>query len=249
MPLVESMTSRFFEGWTRLQLPPGTPLKLVIGNIIGSAYDQIARWFLEETDADILLTLEQDHLFPANLLERVANYGPDAPVVGAYYNTRHEPHQPVAGVPMPEDWNRPELWEGEWGEHRATPPWPSLWKEWKRLGQLQRVLFVGLGCTAIRREVLELWPKDRPFFMDDYWEPLATHRSCDVYFCWQAARLGFPILLDCGLRLPHLTVRPITDDDYWRQLEKRARQLGIDPGTGQPIRQPRLAQGRNGRRR
>jgi hypothetical protein len=227
MPLVEMMFSRFFEGFLELEGVQDCPRKLVIGNVIAAAYEQIARWFVEETTCDYLLTLEQDHRFPRNLLARVANY--EDPIVGALYYTRHEPHQPVPGVPYPEDWNRPEVWAGDWSGIRATPLWPSLERDWRQEGGLNRVLFTGLGCTAIRRDVLEDWPKDRPYFADDWWPELGVHRSCDVRFCHEAAKLGHFTYLDCGLVLPHMTVREVTAETYWTGLRKRARELGLSP--------------------
>jgi hypothetical protein len=228
MPLIECMFSRFFVGWTQLQGTEEIPKKFEVGNVIAGAYDKIARWFLEETDRDVLLTMEQDHLYPPNLFERVANYDLEQfPIVGAHYNTRAEPFQPVAGVPYPEHWNDADVWEGNWDPIRATPPWPSLDKAWRKEGKLQRVLFVGLGCTAISRRVLEDWPKDRPYFMDDYWGPLQVHRSCDVRFCHEAAKIGYPTFLDCGLRLPHMTVRPITDENHDAELRQQATRLGL----------------------
>lgn len=227
MPLVEMMYSRFFDGWTQLKGMEDVPKKLVIGNVIAGAYEQIARWFLEERSEDILLTLEQDHRYPPNLLERIANYSPEHPIVGALYYTRAEPFQPVPGVPMPDDWNKPGVWEGDWSDIRATPLWPSLERDWRQRGELQRVLFTGLGCTAIRREVLEAWDKSIPYFADDWWPPLQVHRSCDVRFMHEALKLGFPTYLDCGLVLPHMTVREVTSETYWQRLEARARELGI----------------------
>ena len=228
MPLIEAMFSRFFVGFMQVQDMEPVPKRYEVGNVIAGAYEKIVGWFLEETDADVLLTVEQDHLFPPNLLERVRNYDmKEFPIIGAHYRARAEPHQVVAGVPYPEDWNREEVWEGHWDDIRATPPWPSLERAWREEGKLQRVLFVGLGCTAISRRVLEDFPKDRPYFADDWWEPLAAHRSCDVRFCHEAMKIGYPTFLDCGLRIPHLTVRPITDEDGDAHLARKAAELGI----------------------
>lgn len=225
MPLVESMSSRFFESWLETKIPFEVPKKVVIGGMIPGAYDMIARWFLEETDCDVLLTMEQDHRFPANVLERVANY--EEPIIGAHYYTRYPPFRSVASVPHPEDWNTPGVWAGNWSNIRPTPIWPSLDRQWRREGTLNRVLWVGLGCTAIRRDVFEDWPKNEPYFMDD-WDPdQARHRSCDVRFCNIAAKLGFPTHLDAGMVLPHMTVQEITAETYESDLRQKATKLGI----------------------
>lgn len=231
MPLIEAMYSRFFVGWTAIDGMEPVPKRFETGNVIAGAYEKIARWFVEETDADVLLTMEQDHLYPPNLLERIGNYDMrQFPIIGAHYVTRAEPHHVVVGVPYPEAWNREEVWEGDWTGIRATPPWPSLERTWQEAARLQRVLFVGLGCTAISRAVLEDWPKDEPYFLDDWWPELAAHRSCDVRFCHRAMQLGYPTFMDYGLRIPHMTVRPITEADFWSTMEKRAQELGIAGG-------------------
>jgi hypothetical protein len=188
----------------------------------------MTRWFLEETDADVLLTMEIDHLYPRNLIERIQNYDMEQfPIIGALYYTRYAPHQTVPAVPYPEDWNKPEVWDGDWTDICATPLWPSLEKQWRDEGKLNRVLFVGLGCTAISRRVLEDWPKNEPYFMDDYWEPMMSHRSCDVRFCHKALKLGYPTYLDCGLVLPHIGIQEVTDTTHRDHLKKKAAELGL----------------------
>src|SRR6266480_7460708 len=97
IPAVEQMYARVLVNWLQLDpSPKDCPMKVEYGNVIAGAYDKMARWFLEETDADVLLTLEIDHLYPRNLLERVANYDMENfPIIGSLYYTRYEPYQPV----------------------------------------------------------------------------------------------------------------------------------------------------------
>ena len=75
--------------------------------------------------------------------------------------------------------------------------------------------------------MLEDWDKSKPYFMDDYWEPLQVHRSCDVRFCHEAAKLGHYTYLDCAMVLPHVGIQEVTDTTYWEALEKKAKELGI----------------------
>ena len=229
IPAVEQMYARVLVNWLQMKPAPGSfPMKVEYGNVIACAYDKMARWFVEETDADVLVTMELDHLYPRNVLERIQGYDMNKfPIVGAMYYTRYEPYPPVPGVPYPEDWNKPGVWEGDWDAIKATPIWPSLEKQWIAQGKLQRVLFTGLGCTAISRKVFEDWDKSKPYFADDWWGPLATHRSCDVYFMHNALKLGYPTFLDCGLTLPHIGIQEVTDKTHWEHLEKRARELGL----------------------
>lgn len=240
MPLVEAMYSRFFERWLTLELPPPSqlPRHVEVGGAITDARNRCVRWFLEETDAERLLFLDQDHPFPVNLLERVANYV--EPVVGALYYGRHEPYHPIAIVPHPRWdggdgvmvknlWQLPSIWRGEgWEADKLTYLWPGLESAWRQEGALNQVLAVGAGCMAIRRDVLTGWPQGRPWFT---FETTGAGQAVgeDVYFCREARRAGHDVFLDSGVVLPHLTVRSITHADYIAHLRRRATEAGI-PG-------------------
>ena len=116
IPAVEQMYSRVLLNWLNLKPSPGQfPLRIEYGNVIAAAYDKMSRWFLEETKADVLLTMEIDHLYPENFIKRVQNYDMEKfPIVGALYYTRYAPYAPVPGVPYPEDWDKEEVWNGNW---------------------------------------------------------------------------------------------------------------------------------------
>ena len=221
-PVWEAVSSHFFQSVMELEIPPGTPTKVIIGNLIAEQHERIARWFVEETQTDYLLLLEQDHRFPRNLLARVANY--QDPIVGALYWTRMEPYYPVALVPKPEYWEQPGVWEGQWEGVDLTPLWPSL-EDRYRAGGLNRVCAIGMGCIAIRRDVLEDWPKDRPYFANHY--AFGKYWTDDVWFSCQAAQLGHYSYVDCDLEIPHMGLRDVTYDTHRAHLERRAMELGI----------------------
>jgi hypothetical protein len=224
VPCWQSVATPFFASvWQDLEIPPGTPKRVIEGNLVAEQHERIARWFVEETTADILLLLEQDHRFPPNLLERVANYT-DA-VVGALYWTRNEPYFPVALVPMPELWESPGVWEGQWEGIQLTPLWPSLEDGYREGGQLESVCAVGMGCIAIQREVLEEWPKSEPYFRDHY--QFDRWWTDDVWFCCRARQLGHGVYVDCGLELPHMALREVGHRERRAYLERRAMELGV----------------------
>lgn len=223
IPCWQSVATPFFKSvWEDLEIPLGTLKHVIEGNLVAEQHERIARWFVEETQAGILLLLEQDHRFPRNLLARVANY--TDPVVGAFYHSRNEPYFPVALVPKPEHWNRPGVWEGEWEDVELTPLWPSLEERYRGHG-LNRVCAVGMGCIAIRRDVLEDWPKDRPYFADHY--EFGKYWTDDVWFCAQAAQLGYGVYVDGDLELPHMGLRDVDHQVHRAFLERRAMELGV----------------------
>jgi cellulose synthase/poly-beta-1,6-N-acetylglucosamine synthase-like glycosyltransferase len=241
-PMLETCFARFFAAIVEhLELPPPSvvPRHCEIGSIVPDARNNIVRWFLEETRADYLILVDQDHRLPSNLLERVANY--EEPVVGALYYARTEPHSPIALVPNPRRqrpdgepvnlWNDPAVWGGNWEVDSLVPLWPSLEKDWRAEGKINRVLVVGGGCLAIRRDVLEAWPRELPWFNFSYVAGAGAHRAAtvgeDVWFCRECARQGHGVYLDAGVKIPHMAVREVDDTTYWARLQRMALELGL----------------------
>ena len=236
IPATESVYARFVKSFLEdLRIPTDVPRKVVVGSVVHTAHNDLVKWFLEETHARRLLLLETDHQFPPNLLERVRNY--TEPVTGALYYGRGDPHMPLAFVPNPHQkqpdgeyvsWiNDDGVWAGDWKGGKLTPIWPSLEEEWRRLGQLQRVCVVPMGCTAIRRDVLEDWPAGVPYFLQDYYD--GSIRTDDVYFCHQVVQQGHHVYLDCGVELSHMALTLITHETYRERLRRRAEELELVP--------------------
>jgi hypothetical protein len=221
-PVWQSVATPFFQSVMELEIPDGTPRKVIEGNLVAEQHDRIARWFVEETTADYLLLLEQDHRFPRNLLERVTQY--EDPVVGALYYTRMEPYWPVALVPKPEYLDRPGVWEGQWDGVELTPAWPSLEDEWRANRGLHEVCAVGFGCVAIRRDVLEEWPKDEPYFANHY--EFGQHWTDDVWFCCRCRQVDHKVFVDSGVEIPHMGLRDVDYRTHRMHLERRAMELG-----------------------
>jgi hypothetical protein len=220
-PVWQSVASPFFRSVMELQLPPDVPRKVIEGNLVAEQHERIARWFVEETRADYLLLLEQDHRFPRNLLARAANY--TDPVVGALYYTRLEPYWPVALVPRPEYAGREEVWQGDWHDVELTPLWPSLEDEIRAAPGLYPVCAVGFGCVAIRRDVLEDWPKDEPYFANHF--EFGKWWTDDVWFCCRALQRGHNVHVDSGLEIPHMGLRDVDYRTHRSHLERRAAEV------------------------
>lgn len=220
-PIWQSVAGPFFQSVMELEIPDGTPRKVIEGNLVAEQHDRIARWFVEETEADYLLMLEQDHRFPRNLLERVAEY--EEPIVGALYYTRTEPFWPVALVPRPEYLDRPEVWEGRWEGIDLTPMWPSLEDAWRRDRGLHPVCAIGFGCVAIRRDVLEDAPKDEPYFANHF--EFGKHWTDDVWFCCRARQRGLGVFVDTEVEIPHMGLRDVDYRTHRAHLERRAMQV------------------------
>lgn len=175
-------------------------------------------------EVDYVVFMEHDHVFPTNVLERVAHYRD--PVVGAFYVQRYWPYWPVSIVPKPEHWSDPAMWRGEgWQRDKQTFLWPTLMHEWLAAGELQQVLALGMGLTAIRRDVLEAFPA-QPFHHPSG-DQAAQSMTYDVVFCRDVRRLGFDVYQDFGLNLPHITTRPVTEADHMAAMRQMAEDQGV----------------------
>ena len=239
-PMTEACFSYFFAAVVeQLELPPPSvvPRHCEIGSIVSDSRNNIVRWYLKETTADYLVMVDQDHRLPTNLLERIGNY--EDPVVGALYYGRHEPHSPIAYVPNPrwQDpegdgspvnlWNDERVWAGDWKVGTLTPLWPSLVEDWRREGKINRVLVVGGGCLAIRRDVLMDWPDGLPWFDFGHLPETGDTIGEDVWFCRQVARHGYGVYVDAGIEIPHMTVQEVDHGTHRARLQRRAMELGV----------------------
>jgi hypothetical protein len=133
-------------------------------------------------------------------------------------------------VPYPEDWNREEVWRGDWSDVKLTPLWPSIEDDYRKDGGLNPVCAIGMGCIAIRRDVLEDWPKNEPYFANHY--EFGKYWTDDVWFCCCARQMGHGVYVDCGLELPHLGLREVDHQVHRAYLHKRAAELKIPIPAG-----------------
>lgn len=188
-------------------------------SMLGSCYVhmnciQLVAKALEEPDWDYLLHLQQDMILPEGLMERVGTY--TDPVVGVMYFGRVMHHQQaVPGRMGPKGFERltDEEVEGMLDE-------PGLYP----------IGAVGMGCTAIRRDVFEKWdPKLWPWFQVPNEGQLGWGE--DVWFCHQAAAQGFGVFVDTTLVAGHLGTWRSSDDTFRARLahDRRLRALQADP--------------------
>jgi len=220
LPLLEQVYAEFMVNFMSLGVPFDRLIPITAA-YVQQAHNEIVRQALQRRDWEYLLMLEHDHLLPSNLLQRVAGYS--EPVVGALYFLRRPPHNPCALIPA-DGHDDPGTWAGLWEYERVQWLNPGRTVQAIEEGRLYRVCAVGMGCTAIRRDVLEAFGAELPFQVPYEGGDLL---SDDVWFCRRAAQLGFEVYLDGGLVLPHLAVRPVHVDTHFEHLERRARELGL----------------------
>lgn len=224
--------SRFWQSYEQLQRPSGT-LPIVVERLhVDRARNEVV---------DMLLHPQKPRLpmYPKGVDPRYASIThvlfidddmivpPDGllrllahnePLVGGLYFGRNPPHLPVA-YRFVED--------GQWI--------PVT----KYVAGLQEVDAIGFGFMLVTREVLE--KMERPWF------EFSDKMGEDMYFCEQAKKLGYKVLLDGDVICRHLTVTEVGQEHYrWHQSQGFSFQDGREDiqklsEEVRPYRKPALA--------
>ncbi len=156
-------------------------------------------------DFDYLVFTEHDNVLPDGWLDLVESYNPKTqPIVALpYFGKTADDQRPIPGYlrkhgkrhidGMFERLTEDEL--KEMGIGRDADP---------RKKGVYSVDVVGMGATAIHRDVLLNWPRKRlPWFQTKHVAP-SGFMGQDVLFCREAKKQGYDILLDTRLVAKHI---------------------------------------------
>jgi hypothetical protein len=164
---------------------------------------------------DALIMMDCDHILPEHIIAELVRHDPSVyGVVGAQAHRRGAPFDMCAFVRVDNKLHT----IGEWED-----------------GQLLPCVIVGTGAIMIRRWVfgrLDEMNIPAPYFRYAYGDNVPDYPSEDVYFglCCEAA--GVPHWVDTTIKIPHLAMHPITQDDWFEYAE-------MNPGIMTPI-QPEI---------
>ncbi len=181
------------------------------GQYIHDAHNAIIADVLTKDDWNYLVFLEHDHVFPSDMLVHIGQEYTDAIVGGLYFNRVPEDPQPVVY-----NWNTARTSLSRLQPYQMAP---ILEKP-----GFHEVDVVPMGVTAIRRDVLENWPKGVPYFA----APTSPHNgksmSDDVWFCRQAQEQGYRVVVDSKLIAKHLGLVPFDERFYVAWVKSMAEQ-------------------------
>lgn len=164
------------------------------GQFVAQNRRTLVKEALRKPGWDRLLFLDSDHDFPADMLWRHAHF--TQPVVAGIYPQRRI-DQPV---PVVYRWN-----EGR--NSMSRPPLDEMF-EMTTHPDTYKVDVVPLGCTSIRRDVLERWPNDLPMFAVKMLENDEIAGE-DTWFCRAVQDQGHDVYVDTGLSVDHYALVPI----------------------------------------
>ena len=181
----------FFQSWTKLvSRPNGIRLRdVVLEPTIDMPHHHaaniIAHSFLEYTECDTLLMIDDDMVFTVEDVDAFRDNPMNWPfdIVQALCVSRKEPHQPIY------------LFPSETIPNACVPFKPDPGDD------THVVAFVGMAFTLIRREVFEDLRADDPgdFFFN--WGQDGTGE--DVFFCRRAQAIGKVCAVDSTLPIGH----------------------------------------------
>ena len=94
---------------------------------------------------------------------------------------------------------------------------------------LYEVDVVPMGCTAIRRDVFENWPKDLPFYSAPTSPKNGKVMSDDVFFCRHAQDQGYKIKVDSRIIAKHHALVGVDDRFYVSWIKQMRKEGKTEP--------------------
>lgn len=183
------------------------------GAYIQDAHNKAVADALKNPNWDRLVWLEYDHEFPYELLEHIARWPREKPIIAGMYVSRN------IELPLPVVYN----WRNDRTSIESLQPYeiaPLL----ENRG-LHRVDVVPMGCTSIRRDVFEEWPDHIPYYaVATSKQPSGGIMGDDVWFCRNAQDQGHEIYVDSGLEVAHLGLVPVNFSVYAGWVAKMKRE-------------------------
>lgn len=221
IPLYNWVSSMFLANLVRMHRIEDTPVQVIVGVYLPQAMRLITKQALAIKGWKRLVILEGDMICPDDTLIRHALH--TDPVVGSLYFQHRTPHQANVMLEHPEH-----------GVDRCAHLLPTGIKHMIDNPALYKVSVVGMGCTSIRRDVLEDWDTEQwgPIWRNDYQPEAAEDEftggevSHDVRFCQLVRKQGHEVWIDSSIICEQLTEGAIGSRHY---LAAHARELGLIP--------------------
>lgn len=155
---------------------------------------------------DYILMYDDDMLLPPDMFERMVEdmeEHPEIDVLAPLAFTRNPPHKAVIY----------RVEEG-YDKDRHVPYYMNQFVEEYPKNELVECHAVGFGAVLINMRIVKKMTP--PYFFT------TTATGEDIYFCYQARKLGARIFMDTRIKLGHLSNPTIIDEQYVESWKKRS---------------------------
>jgi hypothetical protein len=183
---------------------------------IVQARNDVAKWFLDTSDAEWLWMVDTDMAFAPDTVDRLVQAADPAerPIVGAlcfgWRETSEDGMQGWITVPFPTVFGWGEKDDGGEYGFAMRPDYP--------INTLTQVAGTGAACLLIHRTVFE---KLRAEYGDAWFDqvryPSGTLVSEDLSFCYRCNTQGLPIFVHTGIRTTHHKQLWVGESEFWRR--------------------------------
>lgn len=197
VPCMDMVSARFAQSLSTLKKSGRCVVSFLIGSLIYDSRNRLAGMALE-MEADYVLWLDSDMVFPPDTLDRmlkVMDEHPEVDVLSGLYFRRGAPFTPVLfnKLDVGEDGNL------QFEDQKDLPD------------ELFEVAGCGFGCVLMRTEMLlDLAAAEGGGV---WFTPLANAGE-DCAFCIRARRNGYKVFCDPTIELGHMGYAPITREFY-----------------------------------
>lgn len=181
----------------------------------------IIRTFLKHAQDpnDLLVMMDADHKYPADILEAFTDHDPALGVVGALAYRRGEPYDALFFM------------RDEAGLHAVVG-------DFERGNNIYQCAMISTSSISIRKWVLdELQAKgfELPYFRYEYnTTDSGPNPSEDVYFSKVCEKADIPVYVDSGIEIPHATIGWVdhtTRAEYEKAHPVATKEITVNGGT------------------
>lgn len=198
IPCMDMVSARFAQSLATMKKVDKCIVSFLIGSLIYDSRNKLAGYAVE-IEADYILWLDADMVFPADTLERMLKdmeEHPEIDILSGIYYRRGAPFSPVAYKTL-------EL--NDQGE--------CIYEDLEEVPEgISEIAGCGFGCVLMKTDCLF----DMITKKDDIgvWFSPFGNVGEDCSFCIRARGEGYKIYCDPDIKLGHMAYAPVTKDLY-----------------------------------
>lgn len=199
VPCMDQVAAPFAQSLACLRKPGDVAVAMEISSLVYTARDNLARLVISK-DADAILFLDSDMIFPPDTLERmIAHVEAGREIVSGLYFMRRAPFGPVLFDQLDQDDGTGEI------THHKLTTLPESREPFEVAG-------IGMGCAIITKGVLL-----DVLLNQGAWFAPYNGVGEDVAFCVRARACGHKIWCDPTLSLGHVG-QLVVNEAIWRTM-------------------------------